>query len=122
MSLSSTQRSHIWQCIKDDNVHQLMLALKLYKVHDLDTLRTLDTQLWRNGKGKGGWLAFGLMDVCAINLQNVPEESGALQCLSALLDKYSTLGFSSSVEHILYKCEMLNRFKAKELVQSYIQV
>lgn len=114
MGFSSAQQSHLWQCLEDDNVHHLMLALKLYKVYNLQTLRTLDTQLWCESDTP----PLGIMDVCAISLQN---ETGALKCLAALLQKYGVQGFSSTVEHILCKCDVLNRNKTKELVQSYIQ-
>ena len=115
--LSPAQRSHLWACMTRDDPHQLMLALKLYGVHNLSTLRNLDLQLWRNGKGKGGTIEMGIMDVCAYNELNIPEE-GAVKCLNALLEKYGTLGFSASLEHVVYKCRMMDRMNLVKLLSA----
>ena len=117
VELCPAQRSHIWACMTRDDPHQLMLALRLYGVHDLNTLRQLDLQLWRNGKGKGGTIKMGIMDVCAYNDLNIPEH-GAAFCLKALLEKYGTMGFSASLEHVIYKCRMMDRMNLVKLLST----
>lgn len=115
VELTSAQRSHLWTCIRTDDNNQLMLALRLYGVYDLKALRDLDFQLWKNGKGKGGTMPFGIMDVCCYNIENVPER-GALNCLKSLLERYGANGFSATTDHVLYKCNFLNRFDAGKLI------
>lgn len=112
VELSPAQRSHIWACVKRDDCHQLMLALKLYGVHSLQTLRQLDASLWHDGK-----VELGLMDVCAYTDVNVPEH-GAEKCLKLLLDKYGTMGFSASVQHVISQCTQMNRTNLVKLLSS----
>ena len=89
-----------------------MLALKLYGVHDLDTLRQLDRQLWTNGTTN-----MGIMDVCAYNDVNIPER-GAEKCLNALLEKYGTPGFSASLDNVIDKCSAMKRLNIVKLISA----
>ena len=117
IDLSPSQRSHLWACISRDDCHQLMLALRLYGVYDLQTLRELDLQLWFNGKGKEGKIPMGIMDVCAYNDLNIPE-AGALKCLKLLLEKYGHFGFTASVKDVKDKATHMHRMQVVKLLSS----
>ena len=117
IDLCPAQRSHIWACMTRDDPHQLMLALRLYGVHDLKTLRQLDLQLWQNGTGKDGSVPMGIMDACAYNNLNIPEQ-GAVKCLKTLLDKYGPMGFSASLQDVIDKCNAMDRMNLVKLIST----
>lgn len=117
IDLSPCQRSHLWACMSRDDCHQLMLALRLYGIHDLNTLRQLDFQLWSNGKGKEDKIPMGIMDVCACNDLNIPEV-GAVKCLKVLLEKYGHFGFTATVEDVKDKATHMDRMQVVKLLSS----
>ena len=106
-------RKRLWDALKVDDAALLIGIVeegaRTFNVEASELMVLLDRWIWKNsaGKGKSG-RAVGLLAVAATNIKGVPEE-GALQCLKAILRRFSNEAQVASLPEVIKRAQSMGR-------------